>query len=278
MDRPYRVSTITCIGTIGAHVNLPLFFERLKVTEGVDAEEQGFVWAEMRNMYRGVHPRRKMEVKKQQKTVFDNQVTVVYRLGVGYMPSVKLFRNGKIQMTGIRNETSGTRMIEIMADTVRGMGTDVATPEEIAAGGFKISMINSDFSVPYEIRRKSLYHLLVSPEYQTICSFQGTYPAVKLQFFWNRTTHDRRDGRCYCQQKCFGKGIGDGDGQCKKVTVSVFESGNVLITGANAFDQVDDAYAFIRAVFARHEGLIQKVAPGAVRAITDGIAHSHIQA
>jgi hypothetical protein len=58
-------------------------------------------------------------------------------------------------------------------------------------------------------------------------------------------------GRCECAQRynadapCMGKGTGDGVGQCKKVTIAVFESGKILITGATSIPQVDAAYNFI---------------------------------
>jgi hypothetical protein len=114
----------------------------------------------------------------------------------------------------------------------------------LKADQFTIRMINTDFSVPYRIRRKDLHKLLISSEYNNVCDFQpGTYPGVKLQYFWNDTCS--HDGRCMCTVPCFGKGRGEGNGDCKKVTVSVFESGKILITGANAFHQVDEAYAYI---------------------------------
>jgi TATA-box binding protein (TBP) (component of TFIID and TFIIIB) len=49
-----------------------------------------------------------------------------------------------------------------------------------------------------------------------------------------------------------GDGTGDGVGQCKKVTIAVFESGKILIIGATNIPQVDAAYEFIVRVLTSH--------------------------
>jgi hypothetical protein len=58
--------------------------------------------------------------------------------------------------------------------------------------------------------------------------------------------------------QCFGKGTGQGQGQCKKVTVSIFDSGKILITGANSFQQVNSAHDYICKVIADNEDLLRK--------------------
>ena len=42
-----------------------------------------------------------------------------------------------------------------------------------------------------------------------------------------------------------GKGSGCGDGQCKKVTIAVFKSGKVIITGGRNKEQINESYRFI---------------------------------
>lgn len=247
----YRVSTITCNGTVGTTIEIGLFFENIPMEE--DHSKVGFLFAELQgDRRRGIHPNKKKQNKQPGGNVFDNQVTVVYRMPAGYMPNIKLFRNGNLQMTGIRTVEDGHYMIDKMVSEISRIYTDVsknilkgdATIDNLSGGNFKIRMINTDFSVPYRIRRKDLHKLLISNEYNNVCDFQpGTYPGVKLQYFWNENCS--HEGRCLCTVPCFGKGNGRGNGDCKKVTVSVFESGKILITGANAFYQVDEAYDYI---------------------------------
>ena len=53
------------------------------------------------------------------------------------------------------------------------------------------------------------------------------------------------DGICICENMCNGKGCGCGDGQCRRVTMAVFQSGKMLITGAQNMEQVKDSFNFI---------------------------------
>jgi TATA-box binding protein (TBP) (component of TFIID and TFIIIB) len=200
------------------------------------------------------------------KKSFDNQVTVIYAFREKYNPNIKVFRNGNIQMTGVRVIEDGEKIIGIIVDELRriyesGHTSVVEDADALHPCDFKVRMINSNFSVPYLVRRKDLHKLLISHEYNNNCIFQGTtYPGVKLYFYWN-STKKKQDGICECTKACFGKGTGHGDGECKKVTVAIFESGNVLITGANTVEQIDSAYAYITAVLVQHVQMLRKVLP-----------------
>lgn len=266
---PYRVSTMTCNGSVGTHVDIVAFFENVNI------DDSRFVYTEYKvHRHRGIKPKNKKGRGKKDppseespaKKCFDNQVTIIYKVADTYFPNIKLFRNGNIQMTGIRTHEDGEMVTQVVADEIRrickeNVATIVEDIEKIKGGDFKVRMINSNFSVPYLVRRKELHKLLISPEYNNNCNFQGTtYPGVKLYFYWN-SHNSIQNGICTCNEPCFGKGTGHGDGQCKKVTVAVFESGNVLITGANTKQQIDDAYAFITAVLIKHVQLLRKVLP-----------------
>ncbi len=261
---PYRVSTITCNGTVGTTIHIADFFEHVRMVDLETTDDSGFVFADLQGDRRkGLHPNKKKRVRPEGSKCFDNQVTVVYRVAAGYMPNVKLFRNGNIQMTGIRSIQDGNMMISKMVEEILYIYDNKATTiisgniEQLHGGDFTIRMINSDFAVPYRIRRKDLHKMLISSEYNNVCDFQpGTYPGVKLQYFWNDTCS--LNGRCNCTVPCFGKGHGNGNGDCKKVTVSVFESGKILITGANAFNQVDEAYGYICNILKKEHERLRK--------------------
>ena len=254
---PYRVSTITCNGSLGTNVSLDNLYSHVMLKDAPQGDEGAFVWVEFGpTKNRGEHPKKKRTTSSQLKS-FDNQVTLVYRFREGYAPNIKVFRNGNIQMTGIRCPEDGHKIIQIIADEVKRIATDVtadiANKDNIKAGDFKIRMINSDFSFNFRIRRKDLHTLLISSEYNTISSFQpGTYPGVKIQYFWNENSKNRY-GRCECPKPCHGRGDNvspsiltkTNENQCKKVTISVFESGKILITGATSYAQIDKAYAYI---------------------------------
>lgn len=264
---PYRVSTITCNGHIGTEVNLALFHRHIAITTPdivMSATAPGFVYSETSPTdVRGVYPKRRRGGAEKPRRLFDNQVTVIFYFRDAYMPNVKLFRNGNIHMTGVRTLNDGQHIVERMADEVRRIGDidpAIAEVAQVVAGQFKVRMINCDFAVPFLIRRKDLHHMLIGGPFHILSSFQpNTYPGVKIQYYYNNAT--TTDGRCQCTAPCCGRGIGHGEGECKKVTVAVFESGKVLVTGATTYDQVNEAYAFICKVLVEHVDRLQKTLP-----------------
>lgn len=260
----YVVSTITCNATLNIPVNLELFYTNVEIKEN-----EAFIWVEIMDKKdggsgrrtRGVYPKKK-KLNEKTKQSFDNQITMYYKFRTGYCPNIKLFKNGNIQMTGIKKSEDGENIVNIIADEVRRIYTlgfpIVSDVNNVLPNSFIIRMINSDFGVPFKIRRKNLHQLLISDKYNNACSFQPlTYPGVKLQYFWNASDTDK-NGVCKCVNPCYGKGSGNGDGCCKKVTVSIFDSGKILITGANKFDQVDDAYKYICMIINKNKEEIKK--------------------
>lgn len=272
---PYRVSTITCNGSLGKHIGevyLDKLFENIDIVDSEDAI--GFIYMvdkEGKNT-KGVSPRKekKTHAKKlkdediNKKRRFDNAISGYFRTSQGYSPSVKIFKNGTIQMTGLKKIEDGqelhVRVFNVFSKLVE-KTPEIVKNNELKCSDFFVRLINSDFSVPFNVRRKDLHHLLISDEYNNTSSFQpGTYPGVKIQYCWN-AEYNKNDGCCKCTQKCFGKGNGSGDGQCKKITISVFESGKILITGAVTFEQIDRAYEYICFVLKKNQVLLQKVVP-----------------
>jgi hypothetical protein len=65
---------------------------------------------------------------------------------------------------------------------------------------------------------------------------------------------------CVCKAPCTGRGLGGGDGDCRKVTVAIFQSGCVIITGARSHAQVDDTYSFLRRLSEEHREAVLRPA------------------
>jgi len=256
----YRVSTITCNATIATTINLPQLFEHITLTDNI-----GFIWIQEGTKKKGIYPeKKKKSANQKEKKCFDNQVTVIYKFG-DYYPNIKIFRNGNVQMTGIRTLEDGIKIVEIITKELKTIAntscpTLVENKDDVTYKDFIIRMINTDFGFPYKIRRKNLHQLLISPKYGNTCSFQPlTYPGVKLQYFWNSSINPTFNGLCKCTLPCFGKGSGSGNGNCKKVTIAIFDSGKILITGANSFEQINSAYQFICNVITDNNNEVKKL-------------------
>lgn len=278
---PFRVSTITCNADIGPEINLNLqvLFHNIKI----EAINDNFIWIQYLNEdndnTRGVYPKRKRKSKIEpvKKTRFDNQITVIFRFNDTYMPNVKIFKNGNIQLTGIKKIEDTEYIVKKVIENVKYIYdidkkiiitnyNDLTPLERLCYGNFKIRMINTDFKIytsvsmvdKFNIRRKELHNLLIGDIYNNKCSFQpGIYQGVKLEYFWN-TEHKDNNGICSCTNNCFGKNSGNGDGNCKKVTIAIFESGSILITGGITFIQVQDAYDYICKIIKDNKKKIKK--------------------
>lgn len=278
---PYRVSTITCNADLGDNINLDLniLFQNICIEE----DNNSFIWIqflkdECENS-RGIYPKKKRKSKNvsTKKCRFDNQITVIYKFDATYMPNIKIFKNGNIQLTGIKDanhpEIIGNKIIEniiriyneINKQLIITNYNDLNPIERLKYSNFKIRMINTDFKIyqdanlidKFSIKRRELHNILISEKYNNKSSFQpGIYQGVKLEYYWN--TINNSNGICNCTINCFGKNSGNGNGNCKKVTIAIFESGSILITGGITFDQVNDAYKYICKIIDENKSIIKK--------------------
>lgn len=276
---PYRVSTITCNADIGKDINIDLSM----LFDNIDIKDDKFIWIQHlkdnSENIRGINPKKKRKAKStsNKKNRFDNQITTIYKMSDDYYPNIKIFKNGNIQMTGIRDVRHPKIIIDNLIDNIIKIYNtnkniivtnynDTNPTERLMYSNFKIRMINSDFKVfkdsemtdKFNIKRKELHNILISHKYQNKSSFQpGVYQGVKLEYYWN-SSHEEHDGICRCSVNCFGKNSGTGNGNCKKVTIAIFESGSILITGGITFQQIDDAYRYICSIINDNKNIIKK--------------------
>lgn len=253
---PYKISTITATGSINTNINLDILFEHLSTKPAVRTYEivySEFGIKKMTTTHTNYKKRVKANRENETKKRFDNQVTIVFKYHsavsqVDTLVNSKIFKNGNIQMTGLRYIEQGRDIIQkiiTVLEKVRKIDTTVvSSADPIEITDFKIRLINCDFKVGFEIKRDKIYKV-VQNVYNIPCAYEPCiYPGVKIQYWWNKQNVSK-DGCCHCESDCYGKGFGDGEGDCKKITIAVFQSGCIIITGGQSIEQIDEAYAFI---------------------------------
>ena len=285
---PYRISTNTATGTIGSFIDLNVLYDNAPLIE-LDAVDTGIVYIEYgRNkvdlMSKGLSPnKRKARVLAAQGSNnaakpkrFSNQATTVLKIYPerAVYVNMKVFNNGKVQMTGVKEMSDGVVAIECLIAIVRRIHAEVAarqteTPAEeaknvvvdptvLATSNYAIHLINSDFRVNFEIKRELLHRTLVD-EYHNKCTYEPCiYPGVKLQYYYNPDLAEglTPNGNCQCPgSACTGR---KRSLVCKKITISVFQSGCIIITGANCIPQIEACYAFISDVLRKHMTVVKK--------------------
>ena len=274
---PYKVSTITCNANIGENlfINLSVLYNNINPI----LENNNIIWIQnSSDECKGVNPKkiRKSKKDKKKKTRFDNQITILYQFDKTYRPNIKIFKNGNIQLTGINKVESDVddianhiinkikNIYEI--DNKINLNYEKENKNEflnkLNYGNFKIRMINTDFKTycdpdlkeKFYIRRKELHNLLISEKYKNKSSFQpGIYQGVKLEYYYNPYNNS---GICQCKVHNFNKK--NNISECKKVTIAIFESGSILITGGINFDQVNKAYEHITNIIKDNIKIIKK--------------------
>ena len=256
----YRVSTVTATGhlNLGASLDLDSFYEGISISDDV-------VYARHKDDEKGVQrardkPRRRMKGDDENKNNndnkkknFENQVTIVVK-DAQRRVNVKVFSNGQVQLTGLLDVDHGPAIIERVAGIFPVDHRDDASIGLLEQ--YKIQMINTDFKLNFKVDRSKLYDV-VRDEYSLSSSFEPCiYPGVVIKLFCRAGAgnggSNKTDGACHCAAPCVGKGSCEA-AACKLVTVIVFESGSIIITGGQHMQHVEQAYAFICGVFRKHD-------------------------
>ena len=250
-----KISTMTAtsqIFTNSKELDISKIYEKLEINNNIVYIE----WAN--NAPKGLSPKQESYKKKKSKKVFFNQITIVIVVENDYN-NIKLFNIGAISMSGVKSHKNGTRAVNILVENINKIEGFLDFESKMEK--FDIVWINSDYKSNFEIKRSELHQLLVN-KYKIFSSFEPCiYPGVMSKFFWNKDIKGKPGkllGKCYCSNLCTGKGKGIGDGNCKKITISVFQSGSVII-GAQTFEQIIDGYNFIKGVFDKHSKELKKV-------------------
>ena len=167
--------------------------------------------------------------------------------------NIKLFNNGKITLTGAKKEFDGYRSACVLLEEMKKDKNIFIDMEEkdiakVKIINYRITMINSDFNTNFKIDLLKLLTILNTNDKELFTKFNPEkYRGLIIGFFWN-TDKTIQDGKCYCKTKCKGKGVGFGEGGCKKITISIFKSGSIIITGGRLVEQINDAYAKINSI------------------------------
>jgi hypothetical protein len=263
-----RISTMTQIGHLSSSIQLDFLYEYLPVKgcirylEYGDKPGKGTRAKPKKVSKKSVHPEKPTKRKK----YFYNQVTI--HLFHTKIINVKIFNNGSVQMTGLKDENQGyetiQRLLSEIGDIPETQRRQIFSENHHFPDFYKKShkdepnlstlysfapepklvrtqmvMINSDFDIGYPIDREVLHRSIVDSGHYS--SFEPViYPGVNIKYYHN--PRKQQTGVCNCECMCDGKGK---HGCCKKITVAVFKSGKIIITGGQSIAQINTAYDFI---------------------------------
>jgi TATA-box binding protein (TBP) (component of TFIID and TFIIIB) len=233
---------------------------------------EGFLKMEYETSVIGSSTRDVLTKRKVTEKTFFNQATLVIRKRLnderGWKEvNIKLFANGGVQMTGVPTPEFSQEAIAFVINEIKKKDPEVFTGDA-SITKFRIQLINSDYSINRHLYQDKL-HKILSNVYNLFSSHESTiYQGVNTKYYYNKKGDILRPGICKCTAACNGQGSGDGDGQCKRITISPFSSGKIIITGARDMDQINEAYEFFNEILTAHQAEITFVpaAPAQVAA------------
>jgi TATA-box binding protein (TBP) (component of TFIID and TFIIIB) len=179
---------------------------------------------------------KKNKKKKKKKNAFFNQVTVIIQTRNNNRPNLKLFKNGSIQMTGCKSIENFVEVLNIlctellktkaiadpktMSSVILKPFVDIDKRKNVDVSllyKFKVHLINSNFNIDFSVNREKLYLLL--SESKIDCTYEPcVHACVNIKYNYKN---------------------------CDSISVFVFETGSIIITGAKTLDHLMKAYVFI---------------------------------
>jgi TATA-box binding protein (TBP) (component of TFIID and TFIIIB) len=179
---------------------------------------------------------KKSKVKKKKGTdsfynSFDIKLTFVDRSSepmVFSNVSIFIFPNGKVKAAGVKTVNTIHVMIEELIELVNYVKGTVEKSETLAAENIKIQMICSDFKIKpvkedpdgWCLKQEDLKDVLVNSGYSATFSALSRYPGINLKY----------------------PSVIEKD---KQISLLIFRSGSIIITGAKYAIDIAKAYIFI---------------------------------
>lgn len=167
-------------------------------------------------------------INKNSKRLFFNQNTIIVRVDTDRFVNIKLFKNGSMQMTGCRYLNDANIVINKLVKKLRErliVKTDngfieidfIDNHDALHITRFKIDLINSNFGVSYSINKENLFRLLT--DRNVLCRLSPIHSCVNIKH----------------------KIVSDDT----FISIFVFQTGNIIITGAKKPEHVREAYNYI---------------------------------
>lgn len=172
--------------------------------------------------------KRKKKTKKIVKKVnnFFNQITLLMAVDENRKINTKLFTNGSVQMTGSKNILDNlkilNKLIECLKTTYNVDGEEiqlVENPDSLEISDFKISMINTNFGIGKDVNREEILKIIKTND----------LPYVKAKL--KPDIHAAINIELLVEDYI--------------VTILVFKTGNIIITGGKKSIHINTAYDFI---------------------------------
>ena len=239
LPKNVTISTMSATCSLGIDVELANIYDYMKLNKLFIST------IKFKGQIRSLEKQSKRKRKKTVKS-FQNQLTVEVRPDLVNLPdnkiSIKIFKNGSIQMSGVKSLLACNLALNKLIDAVskeygiieEGSIKDIkfiSDKEKITVNRFKVDMINSNFNINYEINRENLYNILLEKKIE--CRYEPSIHAcVNIKFRPSDAP--------------------------KNISIFVFQSGHIIITGAKTIESIAESYDYITKMLTKYKPNIEK--------------------
>ena len=190
---------------------------------------------------------------------FYNCATINIVINTTKDANIKIFNNGKLQMTGIPKPEIGKTVCNYICNEIKAIYDKSSSEDKeklvinhkrLQLLSYNTVMMNTCYEIGQLIDREALFKILLNRyKLNTIYDSEG-YPGVRIEYYYNNLTlQSENEGKCKCSVTCKGKGTGNGDKDCRKISIAIFQSGSAIIAGGcNSSEPIYSAYNFINKI------------------------------
>ena len=171
---------------------------------------------------------------------FDIKLTIVDTTTMVFSNvSIFIFPNGKVKTAGAKTINTINLMIDELITLIKYVPDVVKNPETLDIENIKIQMICSDFKIKpikddpdgWCLKQEELKNILVGTGLSATFSALSRYPGINLKY----------------------PSIIEPD---KQISLLIFRSGSIIITGAKNAKDIANCYTFITQIISKHSNML----------------------
>lgn len=210
------------------------------ITENVySADERSMI-----DVKNDIHTFEKMYMKVLNKKIY--RMTMIRNIDVSICHTITQYLNHIIQNSDSHQSDDptisiqiGDKHINIPLEKIEIFAKRILAPNNYNITGTHTVMINSDFSVGFNINLKKMTKILkkkgVFNTYEP-----DEHSGVNVRYYYN--TDNQQQGFCQCEPHCSTR---EKRSICTKITVLIFRPGSIIITGSRNLEQLKAVYNLI---------------------------------
>ena len=209
------------------------------VITNINNPEGRIKFKDVRKISIGISKKDLISYRCKKKSAFYNCFVVIIRIKLNDIFKefhVKVFNTGKLEIPGIQDNSSLSKILDILTNTLNklGISNDIITYNKES----KTVLINSNFNSGFLIDRDKFYDLLKNKYYINSSYDPCSYPGIQSNFFYD-TTLDKQTGIQPVTDILKNNNI-------FKISFMIFRTGSILIVGRCNETIINNIYLFIK--------------------------------